>query len=88
MLFGNKCERAETRYAPLHAAASGLVTDYLEAAANGSDEASPLFHPLHKSRDHTNDQAIKATRAWRSGFATAMPIYQGGMTLRSSLVHE
>jgi integrase len=41
----------KTRYVPLHPATSGLIADYLEAAAYCSSEASPLFRPLHRSRD-------------------------------------
>ena len=55
----------KTRYVPLHPAASGLVTDYLEAAGHGGDEASPLFRPLHNSRDQTANQAITPDGVYR-----------------------
>ena len=43
----------KTRYLPLHPAASGLIVEYLEAAGHGGAEASPLFRPLHHSRDQS-----------------------------------
>jgi integrase/recombinase XerD len=55
----------KTRYVPLHPAASGLITDYLEASGHGSAEASPLFRPLHNSRDPASDQAITPDGVYR-----------------------
>ena len=55
----------KTRYLPLHPAASGLIAEYLEAAGHGSAEASPLFRPLHNSRDQTSDQAITPDGVYR-----------------------
>jgi len=55
----------KTRYLPLHPAASGLITDYLEAAGHGGAEASPLFRPLHHSRDLLSDQAITPDGVYR-----------------------
>jgi integrase/recombinase XerD len=53
------------RYVPLHPAASSLISDYLEASGHGSAEASPLFRPLHNSRDHTKEQAITPDGVYR-----------------------
>ena len=55
----------KTRYLPLHPAASGLISDYLEAAGHGGAEASPLFRPLHHSRDRLSDQAITPDGVYR-----------------------
>jgi site-specific recombinase XerD len=55
----------KTRYVPLHPAASGLITDYLEAAGHGSAEASPLFRPLHHSRNQKSAQAITPDGVYR-----------------------
>ena len=55
----------KTRYVPLHPAASGLITDYLEAAGHTSDESSPLFRPLHNSRDQRSAQAITPDGVYR-----------------------
>ncbi len=55
----------KTRYVPLHPAASGLITDYLEAAGHGGAETSPLFRPLHNSRDHASGQAITPDGVYR-----------------------
>jgi len=55
----------KTRYVPLHPAASGLIADYLEASGHGGAEASPLFRPLHNSRDLASDQAITPDGVYR-----------------------
>lgn len=55
----------KTRYVPLHPAASGLIADYLEAAGHGGAETSPLFRPLHNSRDRRSDQAITPDGVYR-----------------------
>jgi site-specific recombinase XerD len=58
-------KRGKTRYVPLHPAASGLISHYLEAAGHGGAEASPLFRPLHNSRDPRSDQAITPDGVYR-----------------------
>jgi len=55
----------KTRYLPLHPAASGLIAEYLEAAGHGGAEASPLFRPLHNSRDQRSAQAITPDGIYR-----------------------
>jgi integrase/recombinase XerD len=55
----------KTRYVPLHPAASGLIADYLESAGHGGAEASPLFRPLHNSRDQQSVQAITPDGVYR-----------------------
>jgi integrase/recombinase XerD len=40
----------KTRYLPLHPAASGLVTEYLEAAGHSDDVDGALFRPVHRNR--------------------------------------
>jgi integrase/recombinase XerD len=55
----------KTRYVPLHPAVSGLIADYLEASGHGGAEASPLFRPLHNSRDQASDQAITPDGVYR-----------------------
>jgi integrase/recombinase XerD len=55
----------KTRYVPLHPAASGLITDYLEAAGHGGDDASPLFRPFHNSRGLAATQAITPDGVYR-----------------------
>jgi integrase/recombinase XerD len=55
----------KTRYVPLHPAASGVITDYLEAAGHGGAETSPLFRPLHNSRDQTAAPAITPDGVYR-----------------------
>ncbi len=55
----------KTRYVPLHPAASGLIAEYLEAAGRGGAEASPLFRPLHHSRDPQSAEAITPDGVYR-----------------------
>ena len=38
----------KTRYLPLHPAASGLITEYLEAAGQGADDPGALFRSVHR----------------------------------------
>ncbi len=55
----------KTRYLPIHPAASGLIAEYLEAAGHAGAEGSPLFRPLHNSRDQRSIQAITADGVYR-----------------------
>ena len=60
----------KTRYVPLHPAASGLITEYLELSGHGDDDSGALFRPLHHSRDVasskplTPDAVYKIVRAY------------------------
>src|SRR5665213_3640796 len=40
----------KTRYLPLHAAASGLILEYLAAAEHGEDDTGALFRPVRNNR--------------------------------------
>jgi integrase len=55
----------KTRYLPLHPAASGLIAEYLEAAGHSAADGSPLFRPLHNSRDPKSAQAITPDGVYR-----------------------
>jgi integrase/recombinase XerD len=55
----------KTRYVPLHPVASGLITYYLEAAGHGRGDESPLFRPLHNSRDRAGARAITPDGVYR-----------------------
>jgi site-specific recombinase XerD len=48
----------KTRYVPLHPAASTLIAEYLEAAGHATDDAGPLFRPLHHSRERGDVRGI------------------------------
>lgn len=76
----------KTRYLPLHPAASGLIADYLEAAGHGSAETSPLFRPLHNSRDHASDQAITPDGVYRMvrEYSAALGFEIGAHSLRAT----
>ena len=45
--------------------ASGSIGESLEAAGHGGAEASPLFRPLHNSRDQQSAQAITPDGVYR-----------------------
>ena len=55
----------KTRYLPMHPAASGLIAEYLEASGHASAEATPLFRPLHNSRDPKSTQPITPDGVYR-----------------------
>jgi integrase/recombinase XerD len=55
----------KTRFVPLHPAASGLITDYLDASGHAKDEASPLFRPLHHWRAAESADAITPDGVYR-----------------------
>ena len=48
----------KTRYVPLHPAASGLITEYLDAAGHGDDDTGALFRPLHHSRNVASSKPL------------------------------
>jgi integrase/recombinase XerD len=48
----------KTRYIPLHPAASGLITDYLEADGRTEATSGPLFRPTINNRTGRRDQAL------------------------------
>ncbi len=76
----------KTRYVPLHPAASGLIVEYLEAAGHGGAEASPLFRPLHNSRDQLSTQAITADGVYRMvrGYSAKLGFEIGAHSLRAT----
>lgn len=55
----------KTRYIPLHPAAHGSITEYLDASGHGQNEASPLFRPLHHWRDLASVEAITPDGVYR-----------------------
>ena len=75
----------KTRFVPLHPAANGFITDYLEAAGHGQDDASALFRPLHHSRGDsqrslTPDGVYKLVRE----YTTTLGFTVGAHSLRST----
>ena len=53
------------RYVPLHPAAGSLISEYLEAAGHGSEEAAALFRPLHNSRNVQSRAAMTPDGIYR-----------------------
>jgi integrase len=68
-----------TRYAPLHPAAGGLIPEYLEAAGHGADDGGALFQPVHNSRVAGSAKAItpdgiyKIVRAYSAALGVTNP---------------
>ena len=77
----------KTRYVPLHPAAGGLITDYLEVAGHGGDEAGALFRPLHSRRTATGAvKAITADAVYKivRGYSAALGFEIGAHALRAT----
>jgi site-specific recombinase XerD len=76
----------KTRYLPLHPVASGLITEYLDAAGHGADEAGALFRPVHRNRGDagltavTPDAVYKMVRA----YSAALGFEIGAHSLRAT----
>lgn len=76
----------KTRYVPLHPAASGLITDYLEAAGHGHDDTGALFRPLHRSRTPGSAKAITADAVYKivRAYSAALGFEIGAHALRAT----
>ncbi len=75
----------KTRFVPLHPAANGFLTDYLDATGHGDDEGGALFRPLHHSRGDsarglTPDGVYKLVR----DYTTTLGFPVGAHSLRST----
>ena len=55
----------KTRYLPLHPGTNGLITDYLDAAGHGTDDAGALFRPIRNNRTGELENAITADGVYR-----------------------
>jgi integrase/recombinase XerD len=76
----------KTRYLPLHPGTNGLITDYLDAAGHGSDDAGALFRPIRNNRTGQLDQAITADGVYRlvRAYAAALGFEIGAHALRAT----
>ena len=76
----------KTRYVPLHPAASGLITDYLEAAGHSADDATALFRPLHNSKIEGSNKAITPDAIYKlvRGYSAALGFEIGAHALRAT----
>jgi integrase len=74
------------RYVPLHPAASGLISDYLEASGHGQDEASALFRPLHHWRDPKSNGGMTPGAVYDlvRGYSKALGFEIGAHALRAT----
>jgi integrase len=75
-----------TRYVPLHPAASGLISDYLDASGHGQDEAGALFRPLHHWRDLTSAKGMTPGAVYDlvRGYSKALGFEIGAHSLRAT----
>lgn len=73
------------RYLPLHPGTAELVTEYVEASAQGSTPSAPLFRPVKNSRGGTLDEAITLDGAYRVvlGYAKGIGLNIDGLCAHS-----
>ena len=76
----------KTRYVPLHPGTNGLVTDYLDAAGHGEDEAGALFRPIRNNRTGQLERAITADGVYRlvRGYSAQLGFEIGAHALRAT----
>jgi site-specific recombinase XerD len=76
----------KTRYLPLHPATSGLITDYLDAAGHGAEDAGALFRPVRNNRTGDLDQAITPDGVYKlvRGYSAALGFEIGAHALRAT----
>ncbi len=76
----------KTRYVPLHPAASGLITDYLEAAGHGLEDGGALFRPVHHGRIEGASAAITPDGVYKvvRSYSTALGFQIGAHALRAT----
>jgi integrase/recombinase XerD len=76
----------KTRWLPLHPGTNGLISDYLEAAGHGADDAGALFRPVRNNRTGdlagaiTPDGVYKLVRA----YSAALGFEIGAHALRAT----
>ena len=76
----------KTRYVPLHPAASGLITEYLELSGHGDDDAGALFRPLHHSRDVASSKSLTPDAVYKMvrEYSAALGFEIGAHSLRAT----
>jgi integrase/recombinase XerD len=76
----------KTRYLPLHPATSGLISDYLDVAGHGADDASALFRPVRNNRTGDLGQAITPDGIYKlvRGYSAALGFEIGAHALRAT----
>ncbi len=79
--ISGKC--GETRYVPLHLAASGLVLDYLETAGNMAEDG---FRAVHHGRVEEFQKAISADAIYKlvRAYSKALGFEIGAHSLRAT----
>jgi integrase/recombinase XerD len=76
----------KTRYLPLHPAASGLITEYLDAAGHGADESGALFRPVHRNRGVSGSKAVTPDAVYKMvrAYSAALGFEVGAHSLRAT----
>jgi integrase/recombinase XerD len=76
----------KTRYLPLHPAASGLITEYWDAAGHGADEAGALFRPVHRNRGDAATNAVTPDAVYKMvrRYSAALGFEIGAHSLRAT----
>ena len=76
----------KTRYVPLHPAASGLITEYLEMSGHGDDDSGALFRPLHHSRNVASSKSLTPDAVYKMvrEYSAALGFEIGAHSLRAT----
>ena len=78
----------KTRYLPLHPAAraSGLITEYLEAAGHGADDPGALFRSVHRNRGDAGLKAVTPDAVYKivRAYSAALGFEIGAHSLRAT----
>ena len=76
----------KTRYVPLHPAASGLITEYLEVSGHSEDDGGALFRPIHNNRIDGAEKAITPDAIYKivRGYSGALGFEIGAHSLRAT----
>ena len=76
----------KTRWLPLHPGTNGLITDYLEAAGHGADDAGALFRPVRNNRTGDLVQAITPDGVYKlvRAYSAALGFEIGAHALRAT----
>ena len=76
----------KTRYVPLHPAASGLITEYLDMSGHGDDDSGALFRPLHHSRDVASSKSLTPDAVYKMvrEYSAALGFEIGAHSLRAT----
>jgi integrase/recombinase XerD len=76
----------KVRYLPLHPGTNRLITNYVDAAGHGGDEAGALFRPIRNNRTGKTESAITADGVYKlvRGYSATLGFEIGAHALRAT----